>query len=92
MLVNQAVHQLDLLLWYMGEVDSLFGIWDTLNHPELEVDDTAAAVIRFKSGAIGSICVSNCQNPALFGNVRVHGYNGASAGVAADPVPSRTGR
>ena len=83
-LVNQAVHQLDLLLWYMGEVDSLFGIWDTLNHPELEVDDTAAAVIRFKSGAIGSICVSNCQNPALFGNVRVHGYNGASVGVQTD--------
>ena len=83
-LVNQAVHQLDLLLWYMGEVDSLFGIWDTLNHPGLEVDDTAAAVIRFKSGAIGNICVSNSQNPALFGNVRVHGYNGASLGVQTD--------
>lgn len=83
-LVNQAVHQLDLLLWYMGEVESVFGIWDTLNHPELEVDDTAAAVIRFKSGAIGNICVSNSQNPALFGNVRVHGYNGASIGVQTD--------
>ncbi len=83
-LVNQAVHQLDLLLWYMGEIDSLFGIWDTLNHPDLEVDDTAAALIRFKSGAIGNICVSNSQNPALFGNVRVHGYNGASLGVQTD--------
>ena len=49
MLVNQAPHQLDLLLWYMGEVEGLYAQWDTLNHPELEVGDTAAAVIRFKS-------------------------------------------
>ena len=68
----------------MGEIDELYGIWDTLNHPGLEVDDTAAAIIRFKSGAIGNIVVSNSQNPALFGNVRVHGSNGASIGVQTD--------
>lgn len=83
-LVNQAPHQLDLLLWYMGEVESLYGMWDTLNHPELEVDDTAIAVIRFRSGALGNIVVSNSQDPALFGNVRVHGSNGASVGVQTD--------
>lgn len=83
-LVNQAPHQLDLLLWYMGDIDWMFGIWDTLNHPELEVDDTAVAVIRFKNGALGNIVVSNSQNPALFGNVRVHGENGASVGVQTD--------
>lgn len=83
-LINQAPHQIDLLLWYMGEVDELYGMWDTLNHPELEVEDTAAAVIRFKSGAMGNIVVSNSQNPALFGNVRVHGSNGASVGVQTD--------
>ena len=71
-LVNQAPHQFDLLLWYMGEIDSLYGIWDTLNHPDLEVDDTAAAIIRFKNGAIGNILVSNSQNPALYGKVHVH--------------------
>lgn len=43
-----------------------------------------AAIIRFKSGAIGNIVVSNSQNPALFGNVRVHGSNGASIGVQTD--------
>ena len=83
-LINQAPHQIDLLLWYMGEVEELYGIWDTLNHPELEVEDTAACVIRFKNGAIGNIVVSNSQNPALFGNVRVHGSNGASVGVQTD--------
>lgn len=83
-LINQAPHQIDLLLWYMGEVDELYGMWDTLNHPELEVEDTAAAVIRFKNGALGNIVVSNSQDPALFGNVRVHGSNGASVGVQTD--------
>lgn len=83
-LINQAPHQFDLLLWYMGEIDEVYGMWDTLNHPDLEVEDTAAAVIRFKSGAMGNIVVSNSQNPALFGNVRVHGSNGASVGVQTD--------
>lgn len=83
-LVNQAPHQLDLLLWYMGEIDYVYGIWDTLNHPELEVDDTAAAVIRFKNGGIGNILVSNSQNPALYGKVHIHGENGASIGVQTD--------
>ncbi|MCQ2397865.1 MAG: Gfo/Idh/MocA family oxidoreductase, partial [Sphaerochaetaceae bacterium] len=83
-LINQAAHQMDLLLWYMGEIDEVYGVWDTFNHPGLEVDDTAVAVIRFKSGAMGSIVVSNSQNPALFGDVRIHGSNGATVGVQTD--------
>ena len=83
-LVTQASHQLDLLLWYMGEIDTLYGIWDTFNHPQIEVDDTAAAVIRFKNGGIGTILVSNSQNPALYGKVHILGDNGASVGVQTD--------
>ena len=83
-LVNQAPHQLDLLLWYMGEIDELYGMWDTLNHEGLEVEDTAVAVIRFKNGGLGNIVVSNSQNPALYGRVHVHGSNGASVGVQTD--------
>ena len=47
-------------------------------------ENTAMAIIRFRSGAMGNIVVSNSQNPALCGNVRVHGSNGASAGVQTD--------
>ena len=83
-LVNQAPHQIDLFLWYMGEVEELYGAWATLNHPQLEVEDTAVAVVRFKSGALGTVTVSNSQNPALYGNVHVHGSNGASVGVQTD--------
>ncbi len=83
-LVNQAPHQLDILLWYMGEVDEVYGIWRNLNHPYIEVEDTAIAIVKFKSGAIGNILVSNSQKPGIYGKVHVHGENGASVGVQTD--------
>jgi UDP-N-acetyl-2-amino-2-deoxyglucuronate dehydrogenase len=83
-LVNQSPHQLDLLLWYMGEVAEVFGYWANLNHPYIEVDDTAVAVVRFRSGALGNIVVSNSQNPGINARVSVHGSNGASVGVQTD--------
>jgi UDP-N-acetyl-2-amino-2-deoxyglucuronate dehydrogenase len=83
-LVNQAPHQLDILQWYMGPIDELFGYWGNLNHPYIEVEDTAVTTIRFRSGALGNIIVSNSQNPALYGKVHIHGENGASIGVQTD--------
>jgi predicted dehydrogenase len=83
-LVNQSPHQLDILLWYMGEIDEVYGLWKNLNHPYIEVDDTALAIVKFKSGAIGNILVSNSQKPGIHGKVHVHGENGASVGVQTD--------
>src|SRR5512143_56239 len=83
-LVNQAPHQIDLFQWFMGDVDELYGAWANLNHPYIEVEDTAIAVLRFRSGALGNIVVSNSQDPALFGRVWVHGSNGATVGVQTD--------
>ncbi|MEE4285769.1 MAG: Gfo/Idh/MocA family oxidoreductase [Mariniphaga sp.] len=83
-LVNQAPHQLDLLLWYMGEIDEVYGLWKNLNHPYIEVEDTAVAVVKFKTGGIGNIIVSNSQKPGIYGKVHVHGENGASIGVQTD--------
>lgn len=94
-LVNQAPHQLDLLLWYMGEIESVFGIWTNVNHPYIEVDDSAVAIVRFKNGGLGNIIVSNSQKPGLFGKVHIHGQNGASVGVQTDGgsmfIAGRTG-
>lgn len=83
-LVNQAPHQLDLLLWYMGDVAEVFGYWSNLNHPYIEVEDTAVAVVRFRNGGVGNIVVSNSQNPAIHARVSIHGENGASVGVQTD--------
>jgi predicted dehydrogenase len=83
-LVNQAPHQLDLLQWFMGPIDEVYGYWDNLNHPYIEVEDTAVAVLRFRHGALGSIVVSNSQKPGIYGKVHVHGRHGASVGVQTD--------
>ncbi len=83
-LVNQSPHQLDVLLWMMGDIDELYGIWRNLNHPYIEVDDTAVAVIKFKNGAIGNVLVSNSQKPGMYGKVQVHGENGSSVGVQTE--------
>ena len=83
-LVNQAPHQLDLLQWYMGEIDELYGLWSNLNHPYIEVEDTANAILKFKNGGVGNIIVTNSQKPGIFGKVQVHGDNGASVGVKTE--------
>lgn len=83
-LVNQAPHQLDIFQWLMGPIDEVFGVWRNLNHPYIEVEDTAVAILKFKNGAIGNLIVSNSQKPGIFGKVHVHGSNGASVGVQTD--------
>jgi predicted dehydrogenase len=83
-LVNQAVHQLDLLRWFLGPVIDIGGQVANLNHPEIEVEDTAVAVARFASGALATIVASNAQRPGLYANIHVHGRNGSSVGVETD--------
>lgn len=83
-LVNQSPHQLDIFLWLMGEVDEVYGLWSNLNHPYIEVEDTALAIVKFKNGAIGNIIVSNSEKPGIYTKVQVHGTNGASVGVQTD--------
>ncbi len=83
-LVNQSPHQLDLLQWFLGEIDEISGYWANLNHPTIEVEDTALAMIRFKSGAVGSIVASLSQRPGIYTKIHVHGSNGASVGTETD--------
>ncbi|MFO0864926.1 MAG: Gfo/Idh/MocA family oxidoreductase [Gemmataceae bacterium] len=83
-LVNQSPHQLDLLRWFMGPIAEVSGYWANINHPNVEVDDTAVAILRFANGGIGSIVTSVSQKPGIYTKVHVHGANGASIGVETD--------
>jgi UDP-N-acetyl-2-amino-2-deoxyglucuronate dehydrogenase len=82
--VSQAPHYLDLMGWFMEPVRELYAYWDNYNHPNIEVDDTVVAALRFESGAVGSIILSNSQRPGLFGKIHVHGSSGASVGAEID--------
>ena len=62
-LINQSPHHLDLLQWFMGEIDEITGYWANLNHPYVEVEDTALAMIRFKNGSLASIVTTLSHLP-----------------------------
>ena len=53
-LMNQSIHNIDLLQWTFGPVESVFGYTATFMR-KIEMEDMGAAVIKFKSGAIGLI-------------------------------------
>src|SRR5205823_8201481 len=71
-LVNQSPHHLDVLLWLMGPVAEVSGYWANLNHPSVEVEDTAVASVRFKSGGLGSLLASLSQKPGFHSKIHVH--------------------
>jgi len=55
-LMNQCIHDIDLLRWMMGdEIESVFGMTDRLVHPYIEAEDLGIAVIKFKNGSYGII-------------------------------------
>jgi predicted dehydrogenase len=83
-LINQAPHHLDILQWLMGPVEEVTGRWANLNHPYVEVEDTALAMIRFAGGGLGSITVSLSQNPGIYTKIHIHGSNGYSVGAQTD--------
>ncbi|MCI9141334.1 MAG: Gfo/Idh/MocA family oxidoreductase [Lachnospiraceae bacterium] len=55
-LMNQCIHNIDLLRWMMGdEIDEVTGITDRLNHDYIEAEDFGSALIKFKNGSYGII-------------------------------------
>lgn len=71
-LMNQGVHGIDLLVYLMGDVDSVFAYADTFAR-KIEVEDTASATVRFKNGAIGSIVGTTSVVPSHRIATDIHG-------------------
>jgi UDP-N-acetyl-2-amino-2-deoxyglucuronate dehydrogenase len=87
-LTNQAPHNIDFLLWYMGPAEEIFGYWANINHPYVEIEDNAVAVIRFRSGALGLLkgTVSMRPERRLHG-VQLLGDSGATVSLECWQVP-----
>jgi UDP-N-acetyl-2-amino-2-deoxyglucuronate dehydrogenase len=77
-LMNQAIHNVDLLLWLMGPAASVCGLTATLAHERIEVEDTAVAAIRFRSGALGVITATTSVHPGYPKQIAVHGDKGSA--------------
>ena len=74
-LMNQGIHGIDLLLHIVGSATVLKGCKKTLCH-RIEVEDTAAALLEFDSGALGVIEASTCTAPGFERRLEIHGDRG----------------
>jgi UDP-N-acetyl-2-amino-2-deoxyglucuronate dehydrogenase len=75
-LMNQGVHTVDLLRWMMGPVDRVFARCERAAHDGIEVEDMAAAVLRFASGAVGVLQASTAIYPGLPERLEISGTGG----------------
>jgi len=76
-LTNQASHHIDLLEWMMGDVESVFakGITALV---DIETEDTAVVVLKFKNGALGVIEATTATRPRdLEGSITIMGSTGS---------------
>ncbi|MFN0051816.1 MAG: Gfo/Idh/MocA family protein [Planctomycetales bacterium] len=83
--MNQAIHNVDLLQWFMGDVAEVTGFTGTLAHERIEVEDTGVAAIRFRSGALGVMEATTSAFPGLLKKTEIHGTHG-SAIIEQDDV------
>ena len=77
-MMNQAIHNVDLLLWMMGDATHVSGFTATLAHDRIEVEDTAVAIIRFQSGALGVIQATTSVHPGYPKTIAIHGNKGSA--------------
>jgi UDP-N-acetyl-2-amino-2-deoxyglucuronate dehydrogenase len=77
-LINQAIHSIDLLQWLMGPVVEVIAYTGLLAHERIEVEDTAVAILKFASGALGTIVATTAAYPGLTARIAVHGDRGSA--------------
>jgi predicted dehydrogenase len=85
-LMTQAVHQIDMLAWFMGDPVRVFGTIGTRFHGDhIETEDTASAVVTFASGGTATITATTGVDHNLGNRVTVIGRTGAVASVHEFP-------
>ena len=76
-LMNQGIHAIDLLQWFGGDVANVSGRTALLGHSGIDVEDTASAVLQFRSGALGIIEGTSASYPGFLKRVEICGTDGS---------------
>ncbi|SFI55400.1 Gfo/Idh/MocA family protein [Planctomicrobium piriforme] len=76
--MNQAIHNVDLLSWFMGDVAEVCGLTATLAHDRIEVEDVGTAIVKFKNGALGTLEAATSVYPGLLKKTEIHGSEGSA--------------
>lgn len=77
-LINQAIHQIDILRWLAGPVKELFGMWQLGALHKIESEDVVNALMRYENGATGVIQASTAFWPGYPERVELHGTKGTA--------------
>ena len=77
-LINQAVHQVDVLLWLIGPVKEVFGYWQLGALHKIESEDVVTALMRYANGAQGVIQASTAFWPGYSERIEIHGTKGTT--------------
>ena len=77
-LINQAVHQVDVLLHLIGPVKELFGYWQLGALHKIESEDVVNAMLRYANGATGVIQASTAFWPGYSERIEIHGTKGTA--------------
>ncbi|HEY7261052.1 MAG TPA: Gfo/Idh/MocA family oxidoreductase [Trebonia sp.] len=74
-LLNQGIHYLDLLRWCMGPPVEVTAVYATQAH-QIEVEDTSLAIVKFASGAVGTITATTAAFPGFPQRLEITGTEG----------------
>ena len=76
--MNQGIHTVDLLVWLLGRPVEITASVARVAHERIEVEDVAAATLRFASGALGVIHCTTAAYPGLATRLQVHATRGSA--------------
>ncbi len=77
-LINQGVHQVDVLLWLIGPVKELFAYWQLGAMHKIQSEDVVTTVMRYANGAQGVIQASTAFWPGYPERIEIHGTKGTA--------------
>jgi predicted dehydrogenase len=77
-LINQAIHQVDLLLYLIGSVRQVFGNWHLGAVHKIEAEDNLSALLQYSNGATGVIQASTALWPGYPERLEIHGSKGTA--------------
>ncbi|MGI8962042.1 MAG: Gfo/Idh/MocA family protein [Bryobacteraceae bacterium] len=77
-LINQAIHQIDILLYLMGPVSVVNGLWQIGARHNIESEDIVNALLSYQSGATGVIQAATAFWPGYTERIEIHGVKGTA--------------
>lgn len=75
-LMNQAVHTVDLMIWLMGDVESVTSHMGIYGH-DIITEDVTVSLVKFKSGAVANFISTTCAFPGICTAIQVYGTEGS---------------